>query len=174
MTAPDEPAVETEAPAPSIAERLARFLLHESTEAAKRHELPVVGELDTPWEYVPEAVREAQLEVAETVLRDFFRVDVDATSIYAVPGVDVETLAGFAMVHWGPMAGRLDPAELRALGGVFIEIAEAADLDSAMMRWLLRDPGADRAGAAKILGSFRQFRAELDVAEEPLEPGPAE
>jgi hypothetical protein len=101
------------------------------------------------------------------VLRDFFRVDVDATSIYAVPGVDVETLEGFSMVHWGPMAGRLSPDELRAIGGAFLETAEASEFDSAMVRWLLRDPGATREGAAKILGSFRTFRAELDVAEEP-------
>jgi hypothetical protein len=156
MAAPDETAVdETGAAeaAPSIAERLERFINERLSEQ------PDAGEI---------------AGLAEDILSDFFRVDVDASSIYAVPGVDVETLEGFAMVHWGPMAGRLDPDELRSIGGVFIEVAEASDLDSAMVRWLLRDPGSTREGAAKILASFRTFRAELDVAEPEPADGPAE
>lgn len=162
MAAPDEPLVDepdatTEA-RPSVVDRLTAFM----ADHWHGNDYPFGQTQDTS----PELAVELLKPLAEDVLRDFFRVDVDATSIFAVPGVDVETLEGFAMVHWGPMAGRLAPDELRALGAAFVETAEAADLDSAMMRWLLRDPGSNRAGATKILTSFRQFRAELDVAEE--------
>jgi hypothetical protein len=158
MAAPDEPAVddaaEPEEAPPSIAERLQKFM----HDVCDEHDL--LGQ-PAVFDFGP---------LAEAVLRDFFRVDVDAQSIYAVPGVDTETLEGFSMVHWGPMAGRLRPDELRAIGAAFLETAEASEFDSAMVRWLLRDPGASREGVAKILGSFRQFRAELDVADpEPLE-----
>src|SRR4051794_24151550 len=107
MAAPDEPAVDDgaepdEAP-PTVTERLQRFM-HDVCDQGNLLGQPAI------FDFGP---------LAEAVLRDFFRVDVDATSIYAVPGVDVETLQGFSMVHWGPMAGRLSPDELRAIGGAF-------------------------------------------------------
>lgn len=139
---PDEARAE-----PTVAERLARFM-HDH---ADEHNL-----LGQP--------RLADFEpLAEVVLSEFFRVDVEASSIYAMPGVDRETMQPFGMVHWGPMAGRLDPDQLRAIGAAFIEIAEAADLDSILVRWLLRDPNADKQGAIRVLQAFREYRAELEA-----------
>lgn len=101
-------------------------------------------------------------DLAHAILSEFLRTDVDAQNIFATPGVDASTLEPFAMVLWGPMAGRLSPIELRLIGAAFVETAETAEIESTLMRWLMRDDGSTIDGAVKILQSFRQFRAALD------------
>lgn len=132
---------------PTIVERLARFM----HDYADEH-----GLLDQPR-------LSAFQELGEAVLTEFFHVDVTATSIYAMPGVDRETLEPRASIHWGTMSGHLSPDELNAIGAAFMEVAASSELDSIMVRWLLRDPAASKENAVRILAAFREFRAEIEA-----------
>lgn len=151
MAANDETAVD-EQRAPSNVERLADFMAaHVETDASGYQRL----------------TEDDFTDLAHAIFSEFLRTDVDAQNIFATPGVDASTLEPFAMVMWGPMAGRLSPLELRVIGAAFLETAETAEVESSFVRWLMRDDGSNIEGAVKILQSFRQFRAAAEDAAVP-------
>lgn len=152
MAANDETAVD-EQRAPTNVERLADFILAH-VEPVAPGDTQALDEDDA-------------LNLAHAIFSEFLRTDVDAQNIFATPGVDVNTLEPFAMVMWGPMAGRLSPLELRVIGAAFLETAETAEVESAFVRWLMREDGSNIDGAVKILQSFRQFRAGIEDATVP-------
>lgn len=152
MASNDETAVD-EQRAPTNVERLADFILAHT-------------EVDGDSGYT-KLNTESALDLSHAIFSEFLRTDVDAQNIFATPGVDVNTLEPFAMVMWGPMAGRLSPLELRVIGAAFLETAETAEVESAFVRWLMHNDGSNIDGAVKILRSFRQFRADIENAAVP-------
>lgn len=153
MAAPDDPAVDE---APTNVEKLASFILAHVPGEEQEGAFDGAGFSE-----------ETALDLAHGILSEFLRTDVDAQTIFATPGVDGRTLEPFAMVLWGPMAGRLSPLELRSIGAAFLETAETAEVESTFVKWMMREDGANIDGAVKILQSFRQYRAALENVDVP-------
>lgn len=85
------------------------------------------------------------------------------------PVIHIESLVSAATrkplvrIEWGPMEGKLTPAEARAHAQSIMEVAFAAELDAFVVHWLTNVIGTDITKALLVLRDFREWRKTQEI-----------
>lgn len=85
------------------------------------------------------------------------------------PIIHVESLVShltrkpIVRIQWGPMEGKLTPAEARAHAQAITEVAFAAELYAFVIHWLTNVIGADIEKALMVLRDFREWRKTQEI-----------
>ncbi len=84
---------------------------------------------------------------------------MDATEIELRSAMDVENATPKCLIVWADQHDEMTPDETRKLGRRCFEVAESADSDLAVYRWL-KSNGVDDVAATNLIEGLRGFRVE--------------
>jgi hypothetical protein len=81
-----------------------------------------------------------------------------APTIHVESLVSAQTGKPVVHVHWGPMDGKLTPAEAREHARKIMEVALAAEMDAFVVAFMHEKVGLELGAAVMVLRDFREWR----------------